>query len=150
MQAFHTEAIPISKQNVEIVERAIDAFNRRDLDAALQDLHPEAELDWSRSQGVEAGIYRGYRASRKFWSTLLEMFDPIIISPDEFIERGEHIVVPNHARLWGRDRIKVETHAVAVVTLRGGLIIEWRLYQERAEALKAVGLEKWTMSQESS
>jgi hypothetical protein len=68
------------------------------------------------------------------------MFDPCIITPDEFIECGEHVLVPTQARMWGRDRIKVEARAVAVVTLRSGRIVEWRLYQERAEALKAIGL----------
>ena len=70
------------------------------------------------------------------------MFDPFIITPDEFIECGEHVVVPARSRLWGRDGIKVETDTAVVVTLRSGRIVEWRLYQERAEALQAVGLEE--------
>jgi ketosteroid isomerase-like protein len=132
----------MSQENVEIVRRAFEAYNRRDLDAAFRDVAPEIELDWSRSRGVQAGIYRGIEAGRDFWRNFLEMFDPLIITPDEFIECGEHVVVPNQTRLWGRDGIKVEAHAVAVVTLRSGRIVEWRLYQERAEALKAVGLEE--------
>jgi len=69
------------------------------------------------------------------------MFDPLINTPDEFIQCGEHVVVPFQTRLWGRDGIKVETHAAVVVALRSGRIVEWRLYQERDEALKAVRLE---------
>ena len=41
---------------------------------------------------------------------------------------------------WGRDGIKVEARYAAVVTLRNGCILEWQLYQERDEALEAVGL----------
>ncbi len=127
---------------MEIVRRAFEAFNRPDLDAAFRDIDPEVELDWSRSRGVEAGIYRGIEAGRDFWGNFLEMFDPFIITPDEFIECGEHVVVPARSRLWGRDGIKVETDTAVVVTLRSGRIVEWRLYQERAEALQAVGLEE--------
>ena len=131
----------MSQENVEIVRAAIDAMNQRDLDGLMRDTDPEVEVDWSRSRGVEAGIYRGYQAVRGFWNTFLEVFDPIIISPEEFIECGEYVVVPNRTRLWGRDGIKVEARYVAVVTLGNGSILEWRLYQERAEALEAVGIE---------
>ena len=117
----------MSQENVEIVRRAFEAFNRRDLDAAFRDVDPEIELDWSRSRGIQAGIYRGTQATRDFWSNFLEMFDPCIITPEEFIECGEHVLVPNQARFWGRDGIKVEAHAVALVTLRSGRIVAWRL-----------------------
>jgi hypothetical protein len=49
----------MSRENVEIVQQAIDAFNRRDLDAVERLYDPEVEMDWSRSRGVQAGIYRG-------------------------------------------------------------------------------------------
>jgi ketosteroid isomerase-like protein len=132
----------MSQESVEIVRRAFDAFNRRDIHAALQDVYPEIELDWSRSAGLEAGVYPGFEASRAFWSNFLQMFDPFIITPEEFIECGEHVVVPNHTRAWGRDGIKVEAHAVTVVTLHNGRIAVWRLYKDRSDALKAVGLEE--------
>jgi ketosteroid isomerase-like protein len=129
----------VSLQNVEIVRQAIDAFNRRDIDAVFRDIGPEIVLDWSRSRGVEAGIYYGHEAGREFWSNFLEIFDPFIVSPDEFIECREHVIVPARTRMWGRDGIKVEAHATAVVTLRDGLIVKWCMYQETADALKAVG-----------
>jgi ketosteroid isomerase-like protein len=130
----------VSRENVEIVWRAIDAFNRRDLDLAGQDWDAEAVLDWSRSEGVDAGIYRGREAIRAFWGTWLEMFDQFEFKPDEFIECGEHVVIPNLTRLRGRDGVEVEARSVLVATVREGRIVAWRLYQDRAEALKAVGL----------
>jgi ketosteroid isomerase-like protein len=130
----------MSQENVEIVRRAMDAFNRSDLDGAMRDTDAEVELDWSRSRGLQAGIYRGQEASRGFWASWLEMFDRVVVIPEEFIECGEHVVVPNTAHLQGRDGVEVEAKSVSVVTLRNGRIVEWRLYQERAEALEAVGL----------
>jgi ketosteroid isomerase-like protein len=130
----------VSQENVQIARQAIDAFNQRDIDAAFRDADPEIVLDWSRSRGVEAGIYYGHEAVREFWSDLLQIFDPLIISPDEFIESGEHVIVPARTRMSGREGIKVEAHAAAVMTLRDGLIVNWCMYQETAEALKAVGL----------
>ena len=45
------------------------------------------------------------------------MFDEVTNYPDEFIECGEHVVVPNRVRLRGRDGVEVETHSAVVVTL---------------------------------
>jgi ketosteroid isomerase-like protein len=130
----------MSQENVEIVRRAIDAFVRRDFDSAFQDNNPEIELDWSRSPGVDAGIYHGYEAVRAFWSSFSDMFNPIIVSVDEFIERGEYVAVPNLTRFWGRGGVEVEARSTYVVRLRGGRIVAWTLYREREEALKAMGL----------
>ena len=130
----------MSQENVEIVRQAFDAFNRGDLDAAMRDTDPEVELDWSRSRGVEAGVYRGREASRAFWATWFEVFDRVTVSPDEFIESGEHVVVPNTSHVRGRDGVEVEAKAAVVVTIRNGRIAEWRLFQEKREALEAVGL----------
>jgi uncharacterized protein len=132
----------VSWENVEIVRRMIDAFNRRDVDRAAQAWDPEAELDWSRSRGVDAGIYRGQAEIRAFWASWLEMFDRFTLEPDEFVDCGEHVVVPNRTHMQGREGIRVEAHSASVVTLRGGRIMKWRLYQDRAEALEAVGVEK--------
>jgi ketosteroid isomerase-like protein len=132
----------VSEENVEIVWRSIDAFNRRDLDLAGQDWDAEAVLDWSRSEGVDAGTYRGRETIRAFWGAWLEMFDQFDFKPTEFIEGGEHVVIPNLTRLRGRDGVEVEARSVLVATVREGRIVAWRIYQDRAEALKAVGLEE--------
>jgi ketosteroid isomerase-like protein len=48
--------------------------------------------------------------------------------------------VPSRTRLCGRDGIEVKTRAAYVVTFRDRRIVAWRLYQEKTEALEAVGL----------
>jgi ketosteroid isomerase-like protein len=130
----------VSQENVEIVKQSVEAFNRRDIDLAGRDWDPEAEVDWSRSGGVEAGIYRGREATRAFWATWLELFEWWEADTTEFIDCGDRVVWPNVARMRGRDGIEVEAHSTVVVTLRAGRIVLWRLYQERDEALKAEGL----------
>jgi ketosteroid isomerase-like protein len=130
----------MSAENVEILRRAIDAFNRRDLEAATRYADPEIEVDWSQSRGLEAGVYRGAEAVRDFWSNYFDIFDRIAVTPEEFIDLGDRMVVPTRTRLHGREGIEVQTRSAFVVTLRHGRIVEWRLYQEKAEALEAVGL----------
>jgi len=91
-------------------------------------------------RGIEAGIYRGYEAVRGFWATWLELFDVFDLEPDEFIECGQHVVVPNRTYMQGRGGIKVGATSASVVTLHDGRIVAWQLYLNRDDALKAVGL----------
>jgi ketosteroid isomerase-like protein len=130
----------MSQENVEVVRRAIEAFNRGDLDGFARDADPEIEVDWSRSRGLEAGVYRGDGAAQRFVKTFFDAFEEVTVIPEELIEVGDHVVIANRARLRGRDGIEVQARSGQVVTLRAGRIVRWTLYQEKAEALEAVGL----------
>ena len=130
----------VSQENVEVVLRAIEAFNGRDLATATRETLADVEVDWSRSSGVEVGVYRGRGATRRFWSTFLDAWDRIVVEPEEVTPHGEGVVVVDRTRFWGRDGIEVDVHNVYVVTVRNGLIATWTMYRDRAEALKAVGL----------
>jgi ketosteroid isomerase-like protein len=44
------------------------------------------------------------------------------------------------ARMTGRGGIEVQAKSATVLTLRDGRMVRWTMYQDRAEALKAVGL----------
>ena len=130
---------------MEIARQAHEAFNRPDLgvfdlDSFYRLAHPDLVVDWSRSAGLGAGIYRGEAASRRFWSTFFEAFERVVVEPLEFIEHGEFVVTPHHLRAWGRDGVEVDAPSTVVLTIRDGRIIEMRLYRQIAEALKAVGL----------
>jgi ketosteroid isomerase-like protein len=128
----------MSQENVEVVRRVVDAFNRGDLDVVLRESDPDVLVDWSRSRGVEAGVYRGHREVRAFWSTFFDTFDRVLVSAEEFIDRGEHVAVPNRTCVWGREGVVAEAHNVSVGTLRDGLIVSWRLFQSWAEAVEAL------------
>jgi ketosteroid isomerase-like protein len=65
----------MSHENVELVRRAIAAYNRRDFDALRALNHPEIELDYSASRGVEAGIYRGEDGVFRFYRGFFETFE---------------------------------------------------------------------------
>jgi ketosteroid isomerase-like protein len=130
----------MSRENVEIVRAFFEAWGAKDVDAAFEVCDPELEVDWSRSRGLEARIYHGHDGFRAFWKTFYEAFDRVTVLPEEFIESGKHVVVPNRAHFWGRDGVEVEAHSFLVATLRRRRIVAWRLYQERGEALEAVGL----------
>ena len=131
----------MSQDNVEIVRRAIEAFNRRDFDAALRDAVPDAAVDMSQSRGPDAGIYVGRDAIQRFWEDMTGPFERHTLMAEEFIPRGEHVVVSLTARMTGRGGIEVEARTATVATFADGRLMRWTMYQDRTEALNAVGLD---------
>ena len=45
---------------MEIVRRATEAYNRRDVDGFLEYWSNDAVLDWSNSRGFDARVFRGH------------------------------------------------------------------------------------------
>ena len=132
----------MSQENVEFVRRGIDAYNRGDLDGLLENWAPDAVVDWSRSRGFDAGVFRGHDAIRAHWQRLLESFDEVrveIVDPIEEVEDGL-LVVENLGYLRGRDGIEVQTRSALLVTIRDGKTASFTLYQTKQEALEAAGL----------
>ena len=129
----------MSQENVEIARAAVDALNRGDWNAALKDAAPDFELDLSRGMGPDAGVYEGDQV-REWWDRFTESWESISFEPREFIPVDEHVVIPLTLRARGRDGIEVPSRPTWVLTFGSGALARVRMYQERAEALEAVGL----------
>ena len=129
----------MSQENVEIVQAAIDAFNRGDLATTFQAADPDVVLDSSRAIGVYPGVYRlaDFRPFLGAFSGTLEL---VRIEPEEFIDAGEQVVVPGTVYFDGRDGIEAIASGALVWTLRDRRAVRIGLYQEREEALEAAGL----------
>jgi len=129
----------MSQENEEIVRAVYDAYNREDLDAAVKDAAPEFELDWTRAVGPQRGVYK-LDEIRAFLGDFLEAFESTRVVPDEFIGAGDQVVVPQTGYIRGRDGIEATARITLVWTFRDGAIVRTCLYQQKHEALEAVGL----------
>jgi ketosteroid isomerase-like protein len=129
----------MSEENVEVVRRAIAAYNRRDFEAMRALNHPDVEVDWSASRGLEAGVHRGQEEVLRFYRDFLETFEEVRIEPEGFIESGDSVIVPNSTQIRGRDGIETVARSALAFELRGGRVARVRLYQETHEALEAAG-----------
>lgn len=132
----------MSERNLDVVRRALDAWNRRDLDRALAEMHPECEVDWSESRGLQNRVYRGREEIRRFYEEWLDVFDEVDIRAEELLDVGEHVVVPNRGFARGRQGVVVVANSTQVFSFREGKVVRVRLYQDREAALRAVGLAK--------
>jgi ketosteroid isomerase-like protein len=132
----------MSQENVDLVKRSIDVYNRRDLEALREFNHPDMVLDWSASVGWNAEVFRGREAVMRFYTDRFEAFEEIILVPDCLIDAGQSVVVPNVAHQRGRNGAKVSARSTLVFTVHDRKITRICLYQETEQALKAVGLEE--------
>jgi ketosteroid isomerase-like protein len=123
--------------NVETARIAIDAFNRRDVDAMRALGGDDFVYDWSRSMAPNRGIYRGPQGFIEFAEEQWDMFSELRIEPDELIARGNHVVVPITVRARGREDIPVSANSAMLYTFEDGRLMRITLFQERGEALAA-------------
>jgi ketosteroid isomerase-like protein len=130
----------MAQENVEIVRRSIEAWNRRDLRTLRASYRSDAEVDWSRSRGPFKGVYRGRRELEAFWDVFWSTFDEGRLETHDFTEAGCEVVVSNTVYFRGREEIEVNARNALVFTIENGQISRLRLFQEPAEALEAVGL----------
>jgi ketosteroid isomerase-like protein len=112
-----------------VAQRCIDAYNRRDLDTLRALAHPDVELDWSASGALNAGVYRGVDDVMGFYLDYFEMFEEGSIEPECLVEVGQSVVVPNVARLRGRDGIEVWARSTLSLTVLDGRLSHVRLYR---------------------
>jgi ketosteroid isomerase-like protein len=130
----------MSQENVEVVRRHVQAWNRRDMAALSALWRSDAEIDWSRARGPLKGVYRGRGERETFWNEFYSTFAEARLETQGFIEAGSEVVVSSTARLRGREGIEVTARSTNVYTVENGKITRLRMFQERAEALEAAGL----------
>ena len=83
----------MSQENVEVVSRAHEAFNLRDLDALAELAEPDWVMDWSRSIGPQRGVYQGRSGVEEWIAAISEAFESFEILPLEYVGAGDRIVV---------------------------------------------------------
>ena len=129
----------MSRENVELVRRAYDAFNRRDLDGFLSLMSEDVQTG-SRLVSIEGGFH-GHDGVRNWWSSLLDNFPDIKIEVVDVRDLGDAALGEYWIRAHGAgSQTPVEDQQWQVVRFRGGKVSSWQTFVSEAEALKAAGL----------
>ena len=131
----------MSRANLEVLRRLNEAFNRRDVDAAVRCLDPEVELhpgirvpdEESRYLGRD-GLIEWFRNATDPWETIAVEQRELIDAPDDRVLAVERWV------FRGRDGIELELELPNLYTFRDGLVLRIDGFTDRAEALQAAGL----------
>ena len=131
----------MSAENVALVRRSKETFNRGDRDGALESFAEDVE--WVHPLDPFSGpqVFHGRSELRAFWAKVDAVWDDFRSEAQEYIDAGERVVVP--ARVTGRGRTsgaEVSMVEIEVLTIRDWAIAHRSAYAELDEALRAVGL----------
>jgi ketosteroid isomerase-like protein len=134
----------MSQENIETVRLAYEAFSRTGLDALLEHFHPDAEYDITAAIGPYAGMYYGRAAIRNFLADYFESWEYVQMEPVDFIEvREDHVVVLLRMHMRGKGSgVEVEARTTNVWTVRDGKAVRMAVHNDKAAALRAVGVSK--------
>ena len=132
----------MSQENVEIIRRAYDALERGDLDLLASEFY-DPQIEWQTSrEDPDAATHRGREAVRRYYDQWLDSFEGLHADVEEYIDAGDSVIVFVLMRTKGRDSgIETARHDAQVHRLHEGLVVETDYYNDRGQALKAVGLE---------
>jgi ketosteroid isomerase-like protein len=130
----------MSQQNVDAFKRAVDAYNRGDVDAFLSAFDPAAEWHTLTQAvfGGESTVYRGHEEIRRFVREVDEALADVHAACNEIRDFGERIVAVGQLRGRGRSSgAAADTPIGWVVDFVDGKVIRMRDYLDPEEALAA-------------
>jgi uncharacterized protein len=131
----------MSRENVEVIRRLYETFDRGDLEATLEALDPQIEWKEPPEQPEGAVTRHGREGVREGLSDWLRTWRSYRVEPQEFIEAGDQVLVRIRQLGQGQSRgVEVESDLFQAWTLRAGKPVRMEMYFERSAAMEAVGL----------
>jgi uncharacterized protein len=132
----------MSQENVETMRRAIEAWNRGDLDGFLAGAHPDLEWHPVLAAGVEGsgGTYRGHDGARQFWTEFRAMFDEFAVVIQDARAVGTCVLILGRIHGRAHSGVPVDTQWGGVFEMSEGLCVRTQEFLDHRSALEAVGL----------
>lgn len=126
---------------MELVERALDAFNRRDLDSYDDFYTPDYQWFPALTGTIEGRSYVG-REGMELWSVeASDVWEWFTVITDELRDLGDRVL--GLGRIAGRGRssgVQLDAPMGMIVDFRDGKISRARNYLDQAETLRVAEL----------
>jgi ketosteroid isomerase-like protein len=129
----------MARGNVETVQQALVAWERRDSAAIRALLDEEAEFRSAIVGGIEGGIYRGHDDIERYLADLDDSFENWHTEGERCLDLGGGKVLLLY-RIVGEGKaseVPVDQPAAILFTLRGGKILVGEVHLDPRDALRA-------------
>jgi ketosteroid isomerase-like protein len=132
----------MSEEDVEILRRGFEAFNRGDAEAWIATWHPDGELYELVGIPDAPDVYRGHDGIRQWLANARSIVgDDFQMVPTNLSSAGEVVLAEVEGRGVGEgSRIPVEWTTYIAIWMRQGKIVRSRAFLRRDEALAAARL----------
>jgi ketosteroid isomerase-like protein len=111
----------MSQENVSVIQSALAAWSRGDLDAVVALTAPDVEY---RTSGAFPGlrtVYHGREGFARFSHDFRDPWEEITFTPERFVDVADQVAVLGRFDARGRDGIVVGKELGFVFTMRDGL-----------------------------
>ena len=128
---------------VELLLQEVDAVNRGDADAFAATVSPEVEWEDSLYWSDVPRTYRGRAEVREWFNeAVVEPWETLQCGIEEAQEADDRIFFGGLLTARGRDGVETQLHFWSVTWVTSGKATRREVFRERADALKAAGLEE--------
>jgi ketosteroid isomerase-like protein len=122
----------------DTVYTAYEAWSRRDIDALLEVVHPEAEARPILGANIGISVYRGREGLRDWFKDLHQEWEQFQTRVTQIDARDDRALLTIQIHARGRaSGVVIEGDLYHVVELRDGLILRLEAFGDRDGALKA-------------
>jgi ketosteroid isomerase-like protein len=132
----------LSKQNVELHRRALEAFNSRDVEAFVAYIDPSAEYHPVLAAVSGVTIYHGHEGVRTWFRDFEDVWGKEVhVEPQAYFDLGEQTLLFYVLRARGRQSgAEVTMRFTQVARWRDNLMVYSKVYTQREEALRELGV----------
>ena len=129
--------------NIDLVRRMYEAFSQGDVEGMLELVGPDMEFfpQVTASMVKRSEPYRGHEGLRRYVEDATRVWVQLEIIPHEFRDLGDRVLVFGRVYARGEGGYISDSPAAWLWRISEDRIIWGRVYTNRAEALKAAGLD---------
>ncbi len=129
------------REDIEVVEQLVDAFNSGDIDGILALTHADFEVEVPPELSAEPDVYRGHAGMRRYWESFHDALDDVRFQVEGFWEADGAVVVAMRVTAKGRrTAIAIEQRNGGVWRTSDGKALHANIFASLADALDSVGL----------
>jgi ketosteroid isomerase-like protein len=123
----------------ETIHVAYEAWSRRDIDALLEVVHPEAEARPILGANIGVSVYHGRDGLREWFRDLHQEWEAFETRVTHIEYRGERAVCTIQIHARGRaSGVVIDSELYHLLELRDGLIRRLEAFDDGAAAMKAL------------
>ena len=123
----------------ETVHVAYEAWSRRDIDALLAVVHPDAEARPILGANIGVSVYRGREGLRDWFTDLHQEWETFQTRVTRIDERGDRAVLTIDIHARGRvSGVVIDGDLYHLVELRDGMILRLEAFRDKDAAMQAL------------
>jgi ketosteroid isomerase-like protein len=131
----------MSLENVELVKRGVEGWNRRDIEGLLEQAAPDSEWIPASPAAVERSVYRGHEEIRQAFNAIWETWEEFRFEASEIRDLGDSVVWLGRVHARGMaSQVELDQDFATHTVVGEGKFIRVEGFLGWDEALEAAGL----------